>query len=562
MKKALFFLAAFAVNILITAQSLNWVNSFGGTEDDVAYGISIDKAGNIYTAGYFGGTVDFDPGAGVFNLTALGDENIFVQKLDANGNFIWAKGLLGTMKSRAYVLDLDSAGNLYFTGFFQGTVDFDPNAGTTNLTSNGNHDLYVMKLSSVGNLIWVKAMGGPDVEIALGITIDPMGNVISSGGFSGSVDFDPGAGTSILTSNGNTDIFVQKLDSLGDFVWAKAVGGSNGDYSLSVDVDALGNTYNTGYYRDTVDFDPNSGTSTFITKGSGDIYLQKLDAAGNLVWTVSAGSKDFDRAFTVVVDNAGDIYSTGHFQDTVDFDPGSGKTELIANGKNDIYIQKLDASGNLLWAKSVGSKNSEYGMCLAVDKYNSIYTSGYYRDTIDFDPGTDTLILIANNEDVYIQKLNAAGNFVWAVSMGGTGYDRGVDLEITNFGDIYCSGNFQDTADFDPGPDSTFLISSGQMDAFILKLKPDPVGAIHDFSANKILLYPNPNAGKFIIELPAKAINAQLNVFSLSGEEVHQRKLNDTKNNIDISDLPQGVYIINITLGSGEKYYGRVVLGE
>ena len=562
MKKALFFLAAFTINILVTAQSLDWVKSFGGTENEVAYGIAIDKAGNIYTAGYFGGTVDFDPGAGVFNMTALSDENIFVQKLDANGNFVWAKGMLGTMKSRAYVLDLDSVGNLYFTGFFQGTVDFDPNSGTTNLTSNGNHDLYVIKLSSAGNLVWVKGMGGPDVEIALGITVDALGNVISSGGFSGTVDFDPGAGTSNLTSNGNTDIYVQKLDSLGDFVWAKAVGGGAGDYSLSVDVDAQGNTYNTGYYRDTVDFDPNSGTSTFITKGSGDIYLQKLDAAGNFVWAVSAGGKDFDRAFTVVVDNAGDIYSTGHFQDTVDFDPGSGKTELIANGKNDIYVQKHDAAGNLLWAKSVGGTESEYGMSLAVDRYNNVYTSGYYRDTIDFDPGADTLVLIANAEDVYIQKLNTNGDFVWGVGMGGPGFERGTDIKISKSGDIYCTGNFQDTADFDPGADSTFIISSGKMDVFILKLKPDPVGAIHDFSVKNILLYPNPNAGKFVIELPISATNAQLSVFSLAGEEVHQRKLSATKNNIDISNLSPGVYIINITLSSGEKYYGRVVLSK
>ena len=564
MKTVLLFLATLFISFIGISQTLDWAKSFGGTDKEAAYGIQTDKAGNVYLAGFFSGTVDFDPGSGVFNMTALGTENIFVQKLDASGNFVWAKGMLGTMESRAYVMTLDSLGDVYITGYFQGTVDFDPNAGTTNLTSNGNHDLYVLKLDATGNLVWVKAMGGPSIEIALGITVDAFGNVYSSGGYSGSVDFDPGSGTSILTSKGSTDIYVQKLDSLGNFVWAKSMGGNAGDYSLSIDVDVAGNTYNTGYYRDTADFDPNSGTSTYITKGSGDIYVQKLDASGNLVWVASAGSSDFERGFAIVVDNNGDIYSTGHFQKTVDFDPSSGKVELISHGSNDIYVQKHDAAGNLLWAKGMGGLDAEYGIALAVDNNNNIYTTGYYRDTADFDPGVDTIIFIPNpgNGDVYIQKLNASGNFVWAASMGGLGYDRALSIDVDKNGVVYTTGHFEGKADFDPGMDSTFLQSNGDWDIFIQKIKPESGTAILDFSATQILLYPNPSAGIFVIELPKNTSSSQISIISLAGEKVYKRKLNTIKNNVDISDLPAGVYIINVSLSNGAKYYGRVVLSK
>ena len=564
MKIKILFLVFYIIPLLAFTQTLDWAKRIGGLKTEAAYGIVIDKAGNIYTTGFFGGTVDFDPGAGVSNLSALSDENIFIQKLDANGDFVWAKSMLGTLESRAYIMALDSAGDVYVTGYFKGTVDFDPNAGTTNITSNGENDLFVLKLSSTGNLVWVKAMGGTDVEIALGISVDAMGNVFTSGGFSDTVDFDPGVGVSNLISKGSTDIFIQKLNSAGDLVWAKSVGGVGGDYSLSIDVDASGNSYITGYFRDTVDFDPNAAIANYVAKGIGDIYVLKLDANGNFVWLSNSGGDGYDRGFAIVVDNAGDIYSTGHFQDTVDFDPGTGITQVISNGKSDIYIQKHDAAGNLLWAKGVGGKSNEYGIAMAVDKNNNVYTTGYYSDTADFNPGSDTTILIPNIGfgDIYVQKLDATGNFVWAVSMGGVDFERGLAINIGNLGDIYTSGHFSGKADFDPSADSTFLISAGIWDIYIQKMNPENTIGITDFRTNKLLLYPNPNAGKFVIELPTKANNAQLYVFSLAGEEVHQRKLNSTKNNIDISDLPTGVYLINITLSSGEKYYGRVVLGK
>jgi len=212
MKIKILFLVFYIIPLLAFTQTLDWAKRIGGLKTEAAYGIVIDKAGNIYTTGFFGGTVDFDPGAGVSNLSALSDENIFIQKLDANGDFVWAKSMLGTLESRAYIMALDSAGDVYVTGYFKGTVDFDPNAGTTNITSNGENDLFVLKLSSTGNLVWVKAMGGTDVEIALGISVDAMGNVFTSGGFSDTVDFDPGVGVSNLISKGSTDIFIQKLN--------------------------------------------------------------------------------------------------------------------------------------------------------------------------------------------------------------------------------------------------------------------------------------------------------------------------------------------------------------
>ena len=128
-------------------------------------------------------------------------------------NLAWAKGLGGTLGDQGRSVAVDGAGNVYTTGFFNGTVDFDPNAGVFNLTSAGSNDIFVSKLDATGNLVWAKAMGGTNVDIGLGIAVDATGNVYTTGYFNGTVDFDPNAGVLNLTSTGAQDNFVSKLET-------------------------------------------------------------------------------------------------------------------------------------------------------------------------------------------------------------------------------------------------------------------------------------------------------------------------------------------------------------
>ena len=160
----LIFLLTFSfapLNTEASAGDFVWAKSMSGTGADIAFSIFIDSSGNVYTTGYFTGTVDFDPGAGTSNLTSVGSTDIFISKLDSSGNFVWAKSMGGTGTDQANSISIDSSSNIYTTGYFAGTVDFDPGAGTSNLTSaSGSNDIFILKLGDTApTLTEVTAVG-------------------------------------------------------------------------------------------------------------------------------------------------------------------------------------------------------------------------------------------------------------------------------------------------------------------------------------------------------------------------------------------------------------------
>jgi len=256
------------------------VRAFGGTNADLGEAIAVDSAGNVYTTGYFKGTVDFDPGDGTSNITSAGDNDVFVSKLDSSGNFVWAKRFGGSDSDRGFGITVDASGNVYTTGDFRGTVDFDPGDGTSNLVSAGGADVFVSKLDSSGNFVWAKRFGGTSSDDAIGIDLDSSGNVYTTGYFYLTADFDPGDGTSNLVSAGSADVFVSKLTSAGDYAWAVRFGGTNSDWGSGIALDGSSNVYTTGFFNSTVDFDPGAGTCNKTSAGLHDVFVSKLNSAG------------------------------------------------------------------------------------------------------------------------------------------------------------------------------------------------------------------------------------------------------------------------------------------
>ena len=454
------------------SQQFEWVKSYGGTSSISQLSLVADNSGNIYAVGRFTGQIDFDPGAGTFNLTSNGSFDAYIQKLDPNGNFLWAKSFGGTLLDVAHSIAIDASGNVFTTGFFQGLADFDPGSGVVNLSSNGSNDAFIQKLDSSGNLIWAKSFGGTSSLIPNSIALDFYGNIYTSGKFEGIADFNPGVGTVNITSNGSSDVYIQKLDTSGNFVWAKSFGAYGDDQVSSMVVDRNGNIYSTGRFYGTVNFDPGPATFNLTSNGSSDVFIQKLNSSGNFVWAKSFGGTSNDDAKSIAIDRVGDIYSTGRFSGAVDFDPGVGTVNLTSNGSSDVYLQKLNFFGNLVWAKSYGGTSNDEPSSIAIDASSNIYTTGNFRGAADFDPGLgSTRLGSTGSADIFIQKLNSSGNFVWAKSFGGNTdeNDNGYFI-VANGSFLYTSGAFSGIIDFDPGTGTVNLKSNTSYDVFIQKL--------------------------------------------------------------------------------------------
>jgi hypothetical protein len=471
MKKQLHLIAAILLAVNTHAQTLEWVKQMGGTSSENGRSISVDASGNVYTTGAFNGTCDFDPSATVFNLTPAGSSDVFISKFDASGNFIWAKQIGGTGDDSGESISVDPSGNVYTTGLFSGTVDFDPGPATFNLTSVGSYDIFVSKIDASGNFVWAKQMGGTNIDYGTSIAVDASGNSYLTGMFIGTADFDPGVGTFNLISSGGTDVFVCKLDASGDFVWANKMGGNNADQGLSITIDASNNVYTTGTFNGTSDFDPGAGVFNLTSAGSTDIFISKLDASGNFVWAKQMGGTTNDAGKSIAVDASGNVYTTGQFSGIADFDPEAGVFNLTSVGLSDIFISKIDASGNFVWAKQIGGASNDSGNSIFVDISGNVFSTGTFLGTADFDPGVGVFDLTSEgNSDIFISKLDPSGNFVWAQKIGGTDNDNATSIKVDGSDNIYTTGHFFGTADFDPEAGVFNLTSAGGGDIFVHKM--------------------------------------------------------------------------------------------
>lgn len=454
--------------------AFDWAKSVGGKNLDEGLSVTTDPMGNVIVAGRFEDTVDFNPGSGNFILNTKGGSDAFVLKLDAAGNFKWAAQMGGHMGDRAVSVTTDKQGNVYTTGYFEGTVDFDPDpSATLNLTAVAGADFFISKLDSSGKLVWAKTMGGAawDQGIAA-IKVDDSGNVYTTGFFVGTIDLNPDPNATYnLTTVGIRDMFISKLDASGEFVWASQAGGTNNMYSYALAVDQQGNVYTAGSFGGSVSFDLTSGTTTFTTFGGNDVFVAKTNAEGKFVWAKQIGGISAEDAKGIAVDEAANVYLTGWFYSTVDFDPGPNSSTLTASGNNDIFVAKLDGNGDFKWARRFGDINNDIGTGIALDARGNVYTTGYFNGPVDFDPGPDNAYLnFKGVVDIFISVLDSSGNYRWAGNFGGAQYDYGNAIAVDRSGTIFTTGYFQGTADFDPGTNSFNVTTKGNEDVFIHKM--------------------------------------------------------------------------------------------
>ncbi|MCE3226133.1 MAG: hypothetical protein K0S32_684 [Bacteroidetes bacterium] len=324
------------------------------------------------------------------------------------------------------------------------------------------------------NLAWANSVNGTWNQIGTHIATDASGNIYTVGTFSYIADIDPGPGSQTVASVGGEDIYVVKQNSSGSLIWAKSFGGSDLDTPAGIGVDNSGNVYISGTYWGNIDLDPSAATYSF-SPGSIEVFVLKLDASGNFVWGKSMGGGFDDNATAMCIDGSGNVYTTGTFESTMDFDPGPGSYQMTPTESSwgDIFVSKLDANGNFVWAVKFGGTGQDLPNSICLDAALNIYVTGFFRGTADFDPGAGTFMFSSVDEDdAFVSKLAPSGAFVWAKQFGGTDFQKGNSIAV-DAANVYITGNFASTVDFDPGPGTYTLASTSttaQTGAFALKL--------------------------------------------------------------------------------------------
>jgi len=393
------------------APSEGWTKTWGGSSDELNHNVAVDRWGNLYVIGEFVGTVDFDPSptATDFHASHNGTIDAFLSKFTPDGIFLWARtwggGPLGgtghTGRDVANGVDTDEAGNVYVTGPYQYTVDFGAGATITSNTPGATNNIYLAKYSPNGTFQWVRAWGPADGGAeSYNLLVDQADKIYVVGDFSGTTvnfnpwdPFHPDWHVNHPPYSGPAfDAFLSKFDANGNFIWARTWGGNGYDDGPGLAVDGAGNTYVGGMYASTdIDFDPGPAVVIRPAHDQGfivDVFLSKFDANGNFVWVRTWGGQDKDDAGgTVAVDGADNVYVGGRFGSLdCDFNPLGTADYHSSHGDLDAFISKFDANGAFQWAKTWGGSGWDATGDLAVDAWNNVYASGMFSDTVDFNP--------------------------------------------------------------------------------------------------------------------------------------------------------------------------------
>lgn len=364
-------------------------------------------------------------------------------------NYIWALKAGGLGYDHAHCITTDSSNNVYITGFFEDTAEFEHSALT--VTGNNFCDIFLAKYSHKGELEWVFKMGGNQVDEGLAITCDQNDNIIITGYFSGYADF----GGIILTSAGERDIFLAKFDTEGKVLWARPAGGGREDTGYSVKNDSMGNILIGGSFMDTADF---SGTKLYAA-GASDIFLAKYNPDGDLIWVRQAGGKGYDHAYSLAVNQQDGLYITGYFKAAADF----GTITLDSYGDRDIFIAKYTSNGECEWARQAGGIYWDYGYSLTVDPENNILVTGFFYEEALFE---QVLVNAVAQNDIFLAKYDPSGHLIWIKQAGGPSYDRGKSLITDKTGNIFVIGHFKQSIRFE---ETELLAENQYYNIFIAK---------------------------------------------------------------------------------------------
>jgi hypothetical protein len=472
------FLFLLAFTTTFAQPTFEWGHQYGTTtKAEVLSDQVIDASGMIYSVGTFEGTVDFDPGAGVVNLTSFSAaDDVFVTKIDANGVLQWAIRIGNGNAVEVNDIALDPAGFIILTGTFIRTVDFDPGIGVTSISSSSNlKAAYVLKLTTNAGFVWVR--GTNFRTEGVGVSVGPNGDVYTTLNTiqpqGGQMITFPSLGT---FSSAGPKFFVWKLSSTGAAVWVKDCSTGN-DQPLpnrSIITDASDNFYVAGTFMGTSSvlslgslFGPNNITGLSALDG----FVFKGNSSGIYVWhrTFVSGSAIHCTAIDNYDHNS--FIIGGDFASTVNFAPPLLTHSHTANGSFDGFVLKVDFSNNLTYSYTFGGTSYDFVNDLSVNFAGEIYVAGRFGGTTDMDggPGVSSFVS-AGGSDAYLLKIKSIGGFDWATTYGSIDSEN-MTVASNDSNKVYCGGSFLNTIDFDhDAPVFNMAASPSVQDIFLLKL--------------------------------------------------------------------------------------------
>lgn len=426
----------------------DWATSFGSNA--VVFGVDVDDDGNVAVTGSFTGTLTI--GTTTLNATAA---DVFVAKLSPAGAPLWAKSFGAAMDQAGRGVAFDASGSVVIVGQFRGSINF----GGGNLTSLGCcfEDFFVAKLDAAGDFVWQRQFGDDDIDRVNDVTVTPGGEIVIAGQYQDQLSLGGGVNLPVTTA-GDLNAFVAKLDASGAGLWGAGFGDAVDQNANAVAVDGQGAVLVAGQFAGSIDI----GTGAIASAGEESAFVAKFSSAGAPAWANAYGGASASASGrAVAADSAGNVFAGGLFRGAVDFGGGT----VTSNQSDDIFLLSFSAAGDVAWYEVYGTDSAQTVDAIAVSSDGTAFVAGSFAGTINFGAGA---LMADGAVDAYVAKLDGADACpAYNHAFGGAGEQTARDIALTAAGEAVVAGDFDGSIDV-----GGEVLTAQGADVFVAKLQP------------------------------------------------------------------------------------------
>ncbi len=404
--------------------NLLWIRTAGDSiNSEQSNSITLDDSLNIYITGGFTGVLDFDTTDNIDSLISDSSihQDLFFAKFNSAGKLIWQKRIGNWFPDRGTSVQTNSKGELYLGGQFTLDVDFDTGDSSFVLNASGSsQDGFMVHYDQSGDFIQGGDIGGGFHDGVADLNIDNSDNIIITGGFRSTVDFDITDSISTLTSSRFSDFYLAKYNDSLKLSWATQFSGTYFNGPKAISHDKSNNIYLAGYFGDTLFFF-NQDTSFLVSHGEFDSFVAKFNPNGILQWTKAFNCQKNSEINGIYVNEPDLVYVTGAFEDSLSFFPDTNQNKLFSNGFYDGFISVLDSGGTLVTNYTFGGEELDRAQQLSITNKGIMYLTGGMEKSVDFDFGTNEYVLttagITSGRDFFLAKYVICDSNQYSISV-------------------------------------------------------------------------------------------------------------------------------------------------